>query len=59
MAVDTAAEGDADFPELDDIMDPDIQRILDEADLLEAVRAYDLSLTASGFCQRRKQSQRA
>ncbi|BDA48318.1 hypothetical protein COCOBI_11-5790 [Coccomyxa sp. Obi] len=35
MAVDTA-EGDADFPELDDIMDPDIQRILDEADLMEA-----------------------
>lgn len=61
MAVDTSAEVDADFPELEDIMDPEIQKILDEADLMEAVRTHALLFIASalGFAKGRKQSQQA
>ncbi len=37
---------DAGLPDLDDLLDPDIAKILDEADLMEAVRCALLQAVA-------------
>lgn len=44
MAASNTAHGEASLLGLDEFLDPDIQKILDEADLMEAVRCVLLHL---------------
>lgn len=44
MAASNTAHGEASLLGLDEFLDPDIQKILDEADLMEAVRCVRLHL---------------